>query len=200
MAKGTLRVPERRCAAAACVGERGRSLLAGRPARRLRPWCGRTAGRRGAGGRRGWGSMSVGRARCAVISLALGLAMTLSGCSTAGTSALDTDGLPGVWTGSGGGRVEFHADGRFSMKGIPAESIAFTWSEPRNGATRVSGAGTWERHDVDEDTAPDDRRRRLIPDRRGGRQPHGRRGRSAAGVLLRHERRQTYGYEIRKNS
>lgn len=96
--------------------------------------------------------MSVGRARCAVISLALGLAMTLSGCSTAGTSAVDTDGLPGVWTGSGGGRVEFHADGRFSMKGIPAESIAFTWSEPRNGAIRVSGAGTWEQHDVDEDT------------------------------------------------
>lgn len=96
--------------------------------------------------------MSVGRGRCAAVSLALGLAVTLSGCSTAGTTAVDIDGLPGVWTGSGGGRVEFHADGRFSMKGIPAASIAFTWSEPRNGATRVSGAGTWRQDDVAEDS------------------------------------------------
>ncbi|WP_237725626.1 MULTISPECIES: hypothetical protein [Streptomyces] len=94
----------------------------------------------------------MGRGRSAAMSLALGLAVTLSGCSTAGTTAVDTDGLPGVWTGSGGGRVEFHADGRFSMKGIPAESVVFTWSEPRNGATRVSGAGTWQQQDVDEDS------------------------------------------------
>ncbi|MFJ9889560.1 hypothetical protein ACIQRW_27405 [Streptomyces sp. NPDC091287] len=84
--------------------------------------------------------------------MALGLAVILGGCSTAGTSDVDTDGLPGVWTGSGGGRVEFHADGRFSMKGIPAASIAFTWSEPLNGATRVSGAGTWRQDDVAEDS------------------------------------------------
>ncbi|MFJ1798179.1 hypothetical protein [Streptomyces sp. NPDC088180] len=96
--------------------------------------------------------MSVGRGRCATVSLALGLAVALSGCSTAGTTAVDIDGLPGVWTGSGGGRVEFHADGRFSMKGIPAESVDFTWSEPRNGATRVSGAGTWQQQDIDEDS------------------------------------------------
>ncbi|MEV8445686.1 hypothetical protein [Streptomyces parvus] len=94
----------------------------------------------------------MGRGRCAAISLALGLAVVLSGCSTAGTTAVDTDGLPGVWTGSGGGRVEFHADGRFSMKGIPAESVDFTWSEQRNGATRVSGAGTWQQQDIDEDS------------------------------------------------
>lgn len=94
----------------------------------------------------------MGRGRCAAIFGALGLALTLGGCSTAGTTAVDTAGLPGVWTGSGGGRVEFRADGRFSMKGIPAESVDFTWSEPRHGATTVSGAGTWRQDDVAEDS------------------------------------------------
>ncbi|MFI1190551.1 hypothetical protein [Streptomyces californicus] len=93
--------------------------------------------------------MSVGRKRFTVPSLALVLALALGGCSTAGTTPVDTAGLPGVWTGSGDGRVEFHADGRFSMRGIPAESIGFAFSEPPD-EDRVAGSGTWER-DTDED-------------------------------------------------
>ncbi|MFI7234417.1 hypothetical protein [Streptomyces cyaneofuscatus] len=83
------------------------------------------------------------------MSLALGLALSLGGCSNAGTTAVDTAGLPGVWTGSGGGRVEFHADGRFSMERIPTESIGFAFGEPP-AEDRVAGAGTWER-ETDED-------------------------------------------------
>ncbi|MET9054023.1 hypothetical protein ABZW50_23045 [Streptomyces bacillaris] len=93
--------------------------------------------------------MSIGRRRFAVSSLVLGLAFALGGCSAAGTTAVDTAGLPGVWTGSGGGRVDFHADGRFSMKGIPAESIGFAFGEPPD-EDRVAGSGTWEQ-DTDED-------------------------------------------------
>ncbi|MFH9263951.1 hypothetical protein ACH4KN_06745 [Streptomyces sp. NPDC017546] len=94
--------------------------------------------------------MSVGRGRFAAIFVALGLAVTLSGCSTAGTTAVDPDGLPGVWTGSGGGRVEFQADGRFSMKGIPTESVGFAFGEPPT-EDRVAGSGTWNVDDSDED-------------------------------------------------
>ncbi|MDW4897309.1 hypothetical protein ACFXOL_29320 [Streptomyces californicus] len=88
--------------------------------------------------------MPIGRRRFTVSSLALVLASALSGCSTADTTPVDIDGLPGVWTGRGGGRVEFHADGRFSMKGIPTESIGFAFSEPPD-EDRVAGSGTWER-------------------------------------------------------
>ncbi|MGV9287857.1 hypothetical protein [Streptomyces sp. NPDC003719] len=40
--------------------------------------------------------------------------------------------------------MEFGADGRFEMTGIPRDAVVFSFSDPPPGDGRLSGAGEWE--------------------------------------------------------
>ncbi|MFJ9684997.1 hypothetical protein ACIRRX_04830 [Streptomyces bacillaris] len=57
---------------------------------------------------------------------------------------IDRSQIVGVWTGSGGARVDLRADGRFEMSGIPRSAIDFSFIDPPPGKGRLSGSGTWE--------------------------------------------------------
>ncbi|MDT3728973.1 hypothetical protein ROS62_30575, partial [Streptomyces sp. DSM 41972] len=57
---------------------------------------------------------------------------------------IDRSQIVGVWTGSGGARVDLRADGRFEMSGIPRSAIRFSFVDPPPGNGRLSGSGTWE--------------------------------------------------------
>ena len=57
---------------------------------------------------------------------------------------LDSKQVVGVWEGSGGGRVQFHENGRFEMSGIPRNALAFSFVDPPPGKGKISGEGTWE--------------------------------------------------------
>ncbi|WP_410536815.1 hypothetical protein [Streptomyces sp. KL2] len=51
----------------------------------------------------------------------------------------------GSWRGDDGrGRVDFHADGRFEMSGIPRSAIDSGFNEAPPGRGPLSGEGTWE--------------------------------------------------------
>ncbi|MFD1830566.1 hypothetical protein ACFSJS_12920 [Streptomyces desertarenae] len=51
----------------------------------------------------------------------------------------------GSWRSDDGrGRVDFHADGRFEMSGIPRSAIVFSFNDPPPGKGPISGKGTWE--------------------------------------------------------
>ncbi|MFF2895207.1 hypothetical protein [Streptomyces sp. NPDC057966] len=56
---------------------------------------------------------------------------------------LRSEEVVGVWKGSGGGRIEFRADGTFDMSGIPRSAVepAFATLPPGKGS--LSGKGKW---------------------------------------------------------
>ncbi|CAL9477299.1 hypothetical protein SUDANB15_02945 [Streptomyces sp. enrichment culture] len=57
--------------------------------------------------------------------------------------------VTGVWTGADGGRVEFGADERFEMSGIPRSAVVFAFTDPPPGEGKLSGGGEWELADGD---------------------------------------------------
>lgn len=80
-----------------------------------------------------------------VVCVALVAALfSLEGCGGGERAELDTKQVAGVWTGSGGGRVEFRSNGRFAMSGIPRSAVVFGFSTPPPGDSPLSGQGTWE--------------------------------------------------------
>ncbi|MFI7869408.1 hypothetical protein [Streptomyces salinarius] len=87
---------------------------------------------------------------------AAGLLLCLAGTYALVSCGADEGGelgpaqLAGAWQGSGGGRVEFGADGRFEMSGIPRDAVVFSFSEPPPGDGRLSGRGEWELDGGDE--------------------------------------------------
>lgn len=87
--------------------------------------------------------MRLWNARRAVAGATLGVALAVSGCDAAGSPSVDASQVPGVWTGDGGGMVEFMADGRFTMTGVPRDAVVFSFSEPPPGDGGLSGAGKW---------------------------------------------------------
>ncbi|MFJ1589909.1 hypothetical protein ACIOD0_06595 [Kitasatospora albolonga] len=84
---------------------------------------------------------------------AVAIAMTVPGLFVVGgclallsekPERIDRSQIVGVWTGSGGARVDLRADGRFEMSGIPRSAISFSFFDPPPGNGRLSGSGTWE--------------------------------------------------------
>ncbi|MFE2935065.1 hypothetical protein [Streptomyces sp. NPDC059221] len=57
---------------------------------------------------------------------------------------LRSEEVVGVWKGSGGGRIEFRADGTFDMSGIPRSAVELSSSTPPSGKGSLSGRGEWE--------------------------------------------------------
>ncbi|PSM38354.1 hypothetical protein C6Y14_37135 [Streptomyces dioscori] len=68
---------------------------------------------------------------------------SLQACE-AESEMLDSGQVVGVWEGSGGGRVQFHENGRFEMSGIPRNAVALGFVDPAPGEEKISGEGTWE--------------------------------------------------------
>ncbi|MFE9169557.1 hypothetical protein ACFYNZ_08515 [Streptomyces kebangsaanensis] len=68
----------------------------------------------------------------------------LTACDPEQVPLRKTD-VVGSWhSDDGRGRVDFHADGRFEMSGIPRSAIGFGFDEAPPGKGPLSGKGTWE--------------------------------------------------------
>ncbi|MET9562580.1 hypothetical protein [Streptomyces tauricus] len=59
-------------------------------------------------------------------------------------ATLDSDQIVGVWKGPGGGRIQFHENGRFEMSGIPRNAMALSFADPPPEKGRIAGEGTWQ--------------------------------------------------------
>ncbi|MEU9376130.1 hypothetical protein AB0D94_20465 [Streptomyces sp. NPDC048255] len=92
-----------------------------------------------------------GRRTALAVSAAVLLAGS-AGCGGQGSGSapvrIDTSQVAGAWTGDGGGRVDFRADGRFEMSGIPRDAVVFSFIEPPAGDGKLSGTGTWSTLDA----------------------------------------------------
>ncbi|WP_330172668.1 hypothetical protein OG875_03140 [Streptomyces sp. NBC_01498] len=78
------------------------------------------------------------------VALALAAAFMFGATGCAGeTERIESVQIPGVWTGAGGGRVEFGDDGRFELSGIPSDAVVFSFIDPPPKGEKVSGQGTW---------------------------------------------------------
>lgn len=76
--------------------------------------------------------------------LLVGSLSAVQGCGEQEDAALRSAQVAGAWEGSGGGRIEFDADGTFDMSGIPRSAIVFSFVAPPPGKGRISGTGAWE--------------------------------------------------------
>ncbi|MFF3731493.1 hypothetical protein ACFYXM_14520 [Streptomyces sp. NPDC002476] len=79
----------------------------------------------------------------AIPSLLFIILFVMQGCE-GGSPELRSEEVVGVWKGSGGGRIEFRADGTFDMSGIPRSAIELSSSTTQPGKGSLSGRGEWE--------------------------------------------------------
>lgn len=84
-----------------------------------------------------------GCAICVAVPLLLFVALfALQGCEGE-TPKLGSGEVVGVWEGSGGGRIEFRADGTFDMSGIPRSAVEPAFPSLPPGKGSLSGKGEW---------------------------------------------------------
>ncbi|CAL9458970.1 hypothetical protein SUDANB21_02607 [Streptomyces sp. enrichment culture] len=141
---------------------------------------------------------------CTVVAAVLVLCVigmfALVRCGANEGGELSSRQVVGVWTGSDGGRVEFRADGRFEMSGIPRSAVVFAFVDPPPGEGKLSGGGEWELADGDRSgtielgfdaggSFPDDSQSALLEVKEAGDRPV---------LYFAVDPDKAYGYEVRR--
>ncbi|CAL9521153.1 hypothetical protein [Streptomyces sp. enrichment culture] len=141
---------------------------------------------------------------CTTVVAVLGLCViglfALVRCGADEGGELSSRQVVGVWTGGGGGRVEFRADGRFEMSGIPRSAVVFAFADPPPGEGKLSGGGEWELADGDKSgtvelgfraggSFPDDSQSALLEVKETGDRPV---------LYFAVDPDKEYGYEVRR--
>jgi len=70
-------------------------------------------------------------ARSVACSLLVGVIVALAAGCGVDSEKISAAQVVGSWRGDGGGRMEFWADGRFEMSGIPRDAIVFSFIDTR---------------------------------------------------------------------
>lgn len=85
-----------------------------------------------------------GCAICVVVPVLLFIALfVMQGCEGK-SPELRSEEVVGVWKGSGGGRIEFRADGTFDMSGVSRSAVEPAFSSLPPGQGSLSGKGRWD--------------------------------------------------------